>query len=110
MIKRKKLILATAIALTCSIYSASAQLYVHVRPVVPVIIRTEQPGPRHVWVGEDWTVRDGVYVHTGGHWAEPPREGYHYNQGHWDHDKRGHSWHEGGWHEGGERREGEHHH
>ncbi|HZE83196.1 MAG TPA: hypothetical protein VE035_02760, partial [Puia sp.] len=46
-------------------FAASAQIYVNVRPVAPVIVRTERPSPRHVWVGEEWEVRNGAYVHTG---------------------------------------------
>ncbi len=50
-----------AIAMTCSAYSASAQIYVHVRPVARVVVRTEPPSPRHVWVNEDWRERNGRY-------------------------------------------------
>jgi len=108
MKKSQKLLLALAIAACCGMSSASAQIYVRIRPIAPIVVRTEQPSPRHVWVGEDWEERDGHYEHIGGHWAEPPRDGYHYNQGHWDHTNKGHRWHEGGWHEDGDRKNGGH--
>jgi hypothetical protein len=34
--------------------SASAQIYVKIRPVAPVIVQTPQPSPAHVWIDEDW--------------------------------------------------------
>jgi hypothetical protein len=77
--------------------SASAQIYVHVRPVAPVVVRTEAPSPRHVWIGEDWVVRDGAYVHTGGRWEEPPHNGMVWVAGHWTHGDRGHYWKAGHW-------------
>jgi hypothetical protein len=78
-------------------FSSSAQIYVHVRPVAPVVVRTERPSPRHVWIGEEWEVRNGAYVHTGGHWAEPPHPGWIWVAGHWAHDGRGHMWKPGHW-------------
>src|SRR5450432_3382226 len=77
--------------------SAKAQIYVNVRPVAPVIVRTEAPSPRHVWIGEEWEVRNGAYVHTGGHWAEPPHPGWVWIPGHWAHTERGHVWRPGHW-------------
>jgi hypothetical protein len=93
----QKLLSAFAIAMSCSIYAASAQIYVHVRPQARVIVRSEPPSPRHVWVHEDWRERNGRYEDRGGRWAEPPAEGYRYHEGHWDHSRQGHRWHEGGW-------------
>ena len=78
-------------------FSASAQIYVHVRPVAPVIVRTERPSPRHVWIGEEWETRNGAYVHTGGHWAEPPHPGWVWIPGHWAHEHRGEFWVAGHW-------------
>ena len=97
MNKTQKLFLASAIALTSGIYSASAQIYVHVRPVAPVIVRTDAPSPDHVWIGEDWREKNGHYEHTGGRWEAPPHAGDHYNAGHWSHGKKGDAWHKGGW-------------
>ena len=99
MKKTQKLLIALALAASCSMYSASAQIYVHIRPIVPVVIRTEPPSQHHIWVNEEWQEVDGQYVFIGGHWAEPPREGYRYTEGHWDHSGRGHRWHNGGWNE-----------
>ena len=61
MNKKQQLFLALAIAASCSIHQASAQIYVHVRPIAPIVVRTEQPSPRHVWVGEDWRENNGHY-------------------------------------------------
>ncbi len=108
MNKTQKSFLALAIALTSGIYSASAQIYVHVRPIAPIIVRTAPPSPRHIWIGEDWHENNGHYEHVGGHWAEPPREGYQYQAGHWNHSRRGHTWQAGGWHEGKGKRGGDH--
>jgi hypothetical protein len=86
-----------AILVTAASFSASAQIYVNVRPVAPVVVRTEAPSPRHVWIGEEWEVRNGAYVHTGGRWAEPPHPGWVWIPGHWNHDGRGHYWKPGHW-------------
>ncbi len=97
MKKNKKLLLALAIAMFCGTYSASAQIYVHVRPIARVVVRTEQPSPQHVWVREDWRENNGRYEDRGGRWVAPPAEGYKYHEGHWDHSRQGHRWHQGGW-------------
>ncbi|MDP4148794.1 MAG: YXWGXW repeat-containing protein [Bacteroidota bacterium] len=78
-------------------FTASAQIYVNVRPTPPVIVRTAPPSPRHVWIGEEWETRNGVYVHTGGHWAMPPHPGWVWIPGHWAHAHRGHYWIPGHW-------------
>jgi hypothetical protein len=89
--------LALAVTMSCGAYSASAQIYVHARLTPRVVVRSEPPSPRHVWVHEDWQENNGRYEDNGGHWAEPPAEGYRYHEGHWDHSRQGHRWHEGGW-------------
>ncbi len=83
--------------IAASSYSASAQIFVKVRPAAPVVVRTTAPSPRHVWIGEEWTVRNGVYVHTGGYWALPPHPGWVWISGHWIHDRRGEQWVPGHW-------------
>ncbi len=116
MQKAKKILFALAITMSSGIASASAQIYVNLRPSLPVYIRTEAPSPRHVWVGEEWRERDGRYEWNGGHWVEPPHEGDRYNQGYWRHSSRGDRWQEGHWGHGdngnrgdrGNRRHGEH--
>ena len=94
--------------------TASAQIFVSVRPVHAVVVRTAAPSPRHVWIDEDWQERDGRYEYNGGRWAEPPHEGYRYYPGHWDHNGNGHRWREGNWKpehlEGGPRGHSDEHH
>ena len=92
-----RIVILAGLIIAANSYSADAQIYVNVRPVAPVIVRTEAPSPRHVWIGEEWEVRNGVYVHTGGHWAEPPHPGWAWVPGHWIHDRRGHQWMPGHW-------------
>ena len=85
-------------------WSASAQIYVNVRPVVPVVVRTERPSAAHIWIGEEWNEEGGSYRYSGGHWEAPPHPGYRWNQGHWNHDKNhGDHWVRGSW-QGEERR------
>ena len=91
------LIFIAGALITGSSTTASAQIYVHVRPTAPVVVRTERPSPRHVWIGEEWEARNGTYVHTGGRWAEPPHPGYVWVTGHWSHTDRGHVWRPGHW-------------
>ena len=79
-------------------FSASAQVYVKIRPVAPVIVRTAAPSPSHVWIGEEWESRGGQYVYVGGHWAAPPHPGWAWVPGHWKHhDRRGEVWIRGHW-------------
>ena len=94
----KKFLIATGIAMAAGVFSASAQLYVHVRPIRPVTVRVEAPSPRHVWIDEDWREDHGAYVPTGGRWEAPPHRGYRYTPGRWDHSPRGDRWRQGHWH------------
>ena len=77
--------------------TASAQVYVSVRPVWHPVVRPAPPSPRHVWIDEEWEARNGAYVAVGGHWAEPPHPGWVWVPGHWSHGDRGHYWHAGHW-------------
>jgi hypothetical protein len=77
--------------------TASAQIYVSVRPVWHPVERPVAPSPRHVWIDEEWEARNGTYVAVGGHWAEPPHPGWIWVSGHWTHEGRGHYWHPGHW-------------
>ncbi|HTA62010.1 MAG TPA: hypothetical protein VK835_06120 [Bacteroidia bacterium] len=78
--------------------SASAQIYVKIRPIVPVVVMTERPGPDHVWVNEDWNEDNGNYVYAGGYWNAPPRRGDRWNEGHWNHHpEHGDHWERGNW-------------
>ena len=79
-------------------FTASSQVYVKVRPVAPVIVRSAAPSPAHVWIGEEWEVRGGRYVYVGGHWAAPPHPGWVWVPGHWRHSAhRGDIWMRGHW-------------
>lgn len=92
-----KIGILSAIVLAIS-FTASAQVYVRIRPVAPVIVRTAAPSPRHVWVDEEWEERNGQYVYVGGHWAAPPHPGYAWVPGHWRrYGRRGERWVPGHW-------------
>ena len=85
------------ILLTASL-SASAQIYVKIRPVFPVVMQTERPGPAHVWVGEEWNEVGGNYTYAGGYWSAPPHPGYRWYAGHWNHHRKyGEHWVRGEW-------------
>jgi len=89
-------ILVVAAALSST--SASAQVYVNVRPVF-ARPHSKPPAPSRgaVWIDEDWANRGGRYVSVGGHWASPPHPGYIYVPGRWAHEKRGDYWVAGRW-------------
>jgi hypothetical protein len=91
-----KLVILGAILLGISL-TGSAQIYVKIRPVHPVIVRTTAPGPHHVWVDEDWEEREGKYVAVGGHWVAPPHPGWHWVPGHWKRGPGGEWWVKGHW-------------
>ncbi len=93
----KKMIFITALALTTGVFSASAQIYVKIRPERPHYERVVAPSPRHVWVDEDWEMRGGKYVFVGGRWAEPPRPRAAWIPGHWRQRPRGWVWVPGHW-------------
>src|ERR1700744_114199 len=64
--------------------SAEAQhFYVKVRPAAPVVVRPAAPSPHHVWIGSEWTWRDGHYVEAPGHWELPPHGRHSWVAGHW---------------------------
>jgi hypothetical protein len=79
-------------------FSGSAQIYVRVRPVAPVIVRSAAPSPAHVWIGEEWEPRGGSYAYIGGHWAAPPHPGWIWVPGHWKrYGRNGEGWVRGRW-------------
>jgi len=99
-----KLLLFSLILFSVSL-SASAQIYVKIRPVMPVVVRTERPGPNHVWIGEEWNENNGTYAYAGGYWGNPPNAGDWWEAGHWNHHREyGHQWVRGRWRGRGERR------
>jgi len=77
--------------------NSSAQIYVKVRPVAPVIVETKRPGPAHVWIGEEWREEHGGYKYVGGHWELPPHPGERWIPGHWVREGRGEYWIRGHW-------------
>ncbi len=77
--------------------AASAQVYVKVRPVAPVIVETKRPSAAHVWIGEDWRVEGPSYVYIGGRWEAPPHPGAVWVPGHWVRKGHGEYWVPGHW-------------
>jgi hypothetical protein len=78
--------------------SASAQtIYVKVRPVAPVVVRTAAPSPNHVWVAEEWKPNGHGYAYSGGYWAAPPHPGWIWVPGHWKMHPSGEYWVAGHW-------------
>lgn len=94
-----KLAIVAMMAIGASVYSntASAQVYVTVRPTYAPVVRPVAPGPRHVWIDEDWEYRGGRYVAVGGHWVAPPHPGWIWVPGRWVHYRRGWQWRPGHW-------------
>jgi len=76
--------------------ASSAQIVVKIRPNAPVVVRPNQPSPRHVWVDGGWEVRNGHYVRANGYWSEP-RRGQHYRDGYWARRRGGYVWVPGRW-------------
>jgi nitric oxide reductase large subunit len=97
--KRKltKLLVLLVVIFSISL-SVSAQIYVKVRPAVPIIVKPIKPSQEHVWIDEDWESNSNAYQYTGGHWEKPPHVGYIWKQGHWKHhNNRGDEWIHGSW-------------
>ncbi|MEO8713093.1 MAG: hypothetical protein ABI405_13260 [Parafilimonas sp.] len=67
-----KYLLAMFILLGVGITSqAQTRVYVKVRPAVVVTERPVAPHTNYLWIGDEWTVRNGAYVHEPGYWAAP---------------------------------------
>lgn len=93
----KKLFFIAAIAMTCTVLDAGAQVVIRVRPARPVIVRTVAPSPRHVWVEEDWRPVGDHYEWHGGYWVAPPHPGWVWRPGHWRAAPGGEVWVPGHW-------------
>ena len=93
-----KLLFLVALVFTIS-FSASAQIYVTVRPKFPVIVRPPQPSPVHIWINEEWEPDGNSYKYSGGHWAPPPHSGYYRRPGYWKSSPRGLVWVNGNWYQ-----------
>lgn len=86
------------IVLVAATHSVSAQVYVHVRPQAPVVVRTEQPSHQHVWINEEWEPNGKEYRYSGGRWVAPPHPGNRWKAGYWKRHKRdGQLWVPGHW-------------
>ncbi len=92
-----KLLLLSGLVLG-SIFTASSQIYIQVVPPSPVLVKSPQPSPEYIWVGDEWEPNDGTYKYTGGYWVSPPNKGYVWVPGHWKNNKRhGSFWVPGKW-------------
>ena len=91
--------IAVLMAIIMSVgFTASAQIYVKIRPKVPVVVRPEPPARDRVWINEEWRVNNGHYEYAGGRWEAPPRRGAKWVPGHWKkHGRYGERWVPGRW-------------
>ena len=89
-----------ALGMLVDIYSGNAQVYIKVRPPRPpkVNVHIHAPGPRHVWIEDEWVPHRGRYEYRGQRWVEPPRPGVVWVPGHWRHRRHGWIWVPGHWH------------
>jgi len=97
----KKIIVAVMgilIGILLNFSPSSAQVYVTVRPVPPVVVETRPvaPSPVHVWIEPEWRWHGGAYVYVPGYWARPHRHKI-WVPGHWDEGPRGYGWVRGHW-------------
>lgn len=86
------------VILVCTSLSASAQVYVKMRPARPVVIKTATPGPGYIWVRDEWEPNGIVYRYTGGHWVVAPEKGMKWRKGYWrKYPVKGYVWIPGKW-------------
>jgi hypothetical protein len=92
-----KYLLAMFILLGVGITSqAQTMVYVKVRPATVVTARPIAPHTNYVWIGDEWRIKSGAYVHVAGYWVAP-RAGYVWVPGHWVSERRGDYWIRGHW-------------
>ena len=96
--KCNRFIFLVAILFTGTI-SASAQIFVKVRPPFQVVVRTQQPNPSYIWVDEEWEPVGNSYRYTGGRWVAPPQNGYYRRAGYWRRNSNGLTWVKGNWYQ-----------
>lgn len=99
MKKMSRALVLSSLVMLCAL-SSQAQIVVRVRPARPariVVRRPPPPSPNHVWIDEDWRLRGGRYVYSGGYWAAAPRPGAAWIPGHWANRPRGYVWIAGHW-------------
>ena len=92
----KKLLLAAAITITAATVNAQTRVYVKVQPKATIVAKPASPHKGYVWIGDEWSPRNGSYVHVAGHWVAP-RRGYVFVAGHWNREGRGYYWIPGHW-------------
>lgn len=97
----KKILLSIVFTLTCCLsflVSHAQEYYVKVQPAAPVVAKPAAPSPHHVWVAEEWTWRNGAYVHVPGYWTIPPKGRDRWVPGHWKfYRDHGYYWVRGRW-------------
>ena len=78
--------------------NVSAQFFVRIRPIAPVIIAPPIPSPRHIWIPGEWrwNKRRGEYVWREGHWLVP-KPGREWIPGFWEDGRDGSRWIPGHW-------------
>ena len=81
-------------------FAANAQ-HVKVRIGFPVGISVGAPGRAPfagaIWIGPEWTWRNGNYVCVPGYWAKPRHHRAVWVSGHWQYTRRGYKWVPGHW-------------
>ena len=75
---------------------AQTRVYVKVRPTPVVTTKPAAPDKTYVWIGDEWTVKNGAYVAVPGYWSKP-RAGYVWVPGHWTSEAKGDYWVPGHW-------------
>lgn len=92
---------ALSVAAIADSQAQDIRLAVRFRPHPPVhrvVVRPVRPGPRYVWVEEEWTPRGRRYDYHPGYWAVPDRGGAIWIKGHWyQHPNGGWAWMPGHW-------------
>jgi hypothetical protein len=96
-VSKTMMIAVLVAAASLAVTTASAQVYVTVRPTYAPVVRPAPPSPAHVWIEEDWVYRGGHYVAVGGHWVAPPHPGWIWIPGRWVQSRRGWRWIPGHW-------------
>ena len=96
-VSKTMMIVVLVVAASFAATTASAQVYVTVRPTYAPVVRPAAPSPAHVWIEEDWAYRGGRYVAVGGHWVAPPHPGWAWIPGRWVQSRRGWRWIPGHW-------------
>ena len=96
----KKKIFAVLVLVGFLFIKTNAQ-YVRAKPGFSVGVSIGAPGPAPfaggIWIGPEWTWREGRYVEVPGYWARPRRHGAVWIPGHWKYGRRGYRWVPGHW-------------